>query len=73
MLDRARALQAGGTLDQLQLALHLADFVIFGGGAEVAAARALKAELLAARAKNEPSFVARNILRSAAVMERGGR
>jgi hypothetical protein len=47
------------------------DFVIAGGGPEDASARALKADLLAARAACEPSFVARNILKSAAVMERG--
>jgi hypothetical protein len=49
--------------------LHLADFVILAGGPE-AAARALKVDLLKARAAVEPSFVARNILLSAAAMER---
>ena len=50
--------------------LAASDFVIFGGGPEVGAARALKADLLAARAAGERSFVASNILRSAAAMER---
>jgi alkyl sulfatase BDS1-like metallo-beta-lactamase superfamily hydrolase len=71
VLARARALHATGELAAVQRALHLVDLVIFAGGADVADARALKAELLTARAACEPSFVARNILRSAAVMERG--
>jgi hypothetical protein len=57
-------------LADVQRALHLVDFVIFGGTDDVAAARALKAGLLAARAAVEPSFVAPNILESAAVTER---
>jgi alkyl sulfatase BDS1-like metallo-beta-lactamase superfamily hydrolase len=72
VLERARALQAEATPGALQRALHLADFVIFGGGDTVAAARALKADLLDTRAKREPSFVARNILRAAAMRERPG-
>ncbi len=71
LLERARALQATGDLADVQRALHLVDFVVFGGGADVDAARALKGELLKARAAVEPSFVARNILQSAATMERG--
>jgi alkyl sulfatase BDS1-like metallo-beta-lactamase superfamily hydrolase len=71
VLARARSLQATGELADLQRALHLVDFVIAGEGPEVASARALKAELLTARAACEPSFVARNVLKSAAVMERG--
>lgn len=70
LLARARALQAGGSIDEVQRALHLVDFVIFAGGPEVAAARTLKADLLAARAASERSFVAGNILKSAAAMER---
>jgi len=69
--ERVRALHATGEPADLQRALHLVDFVIFGGGADVASARALKADLLRARAKVEPSFVARNILNAAAVLERG--
>lgn len=69
VLARARALQASGELADVQRALHLADFVILAGGPE-AAARALKVDLLKARAAVEPSFVARNILLSAAAMER---
>jgi alkyl sulfatase BDS1-like metallo-beta-lactamase superfamily hydrolase len=70
VLARARALQATGEAADLQRALHLVDFVIFGGGTDAASARALKADLLSARAKVEPSFVARNILNAAAVLER---
>jgi len=70
VLERARALHAAGGLDDVQRALHLVDFVIFGGGAEVAEARTLKADLLAARAASERSFVAGNILKAAAKMER---
>ncbi len=62
LLARVTALAASGTPDDVQRALHLVDFVIFGGtGAAVTEARALKADLLSARAANEPSFVARNI------------
>lgn len=70
LLARARALQAAGSIDDVQRALHLVDFVIFGGGPDVADARALKADLLAARAASERSFVAGNILKAAATMER---
>lgn len=72
LLERARALAGTNQPADVQRALHLVDFVIFGGGGgdAVASARALKAELLSARASVEPSFVARNILKSAAVMER---
>lgn len=70
VLARARSLRAGGTPDEVQRALHLVDFVLFDGGPEATEARALKADLLGARAKGERSFVARNILAAAAKMER---
>ena len=71
VLARARELQGGGSIDELQLALHLVDFVIADSrSAVVAEARAFKAGLLDASAKHEPSFVARNILKSAAALER---
>lgn len=73
VLARARALHASGALADVQRALHLVDFVLFDGGPQADAARALKAELLAARAAVEPSFVARNILASAAKLERAPR
>ena len=47
--------------------------MIFDGGPQADAARTLKAELLTARAKVEPSFVARNILLSEAKLERDSR
>jgi alkyl sulfatase BDS1-like metallo-beta-lactamase superfamily hydrolase len=69
VLERAQALAASGRRKDLQRALHLADFVIRGGGERVQEARALKADLLHARAEQEPSFIARNILSSAAILE----
>jgi alkyl sulfatase BDS1-like metallo-beta-lactamase superfamily hydrolase len=75
LLARAAALAGGSAADQ-QLALHLVDFVIFAGSdageAAVTEARARKADLLDARADGERSFVASNVLRSAAVLERDG-
>jgi alkyl sulfatase BDS1-like metallo-beta-lactamase superfamily hydrolase len=70
VLARARALRAENAPASIQRALHLTDFVILDGRGDVAAARALKAALLVARGEAEPSFVARNILMSAAALER---
>ena len=72
LVDRARDLAASGGTDQLQRALHLVDFVLFHGGGQLDEAHALKADLLDARAAKERSFVAHNILASAAVLEREG-
>ncbi|MEI8360078.1 MAG: alkyl sulfatase dimerization domain-containing protein, partial [Deltaproteobacteria bacterium] len=69
ILRRADELAAGDAAEQ-QRALHLVDFVIFGGGEQVAEARRRKAELLDARSAGERSFVASNVLKSAAVLER---
>jgi alkyl sulfatase BDS1-like metallo-beta-lactamase superfamily hydrolase len=69
ILARADELAGGDAGDQ-QRALHLVDFVIFAGGDDVAAARNRKADLLDARAEGERSFVASNVLKSAAVLER---
>ena len=69
ILRRADELAAGDAAEQ-QRALHLVDFVIFGGGEQVAEARRRKAELLDARSAGERSFVASNVLNSAAVLER---
>ena len=69
LLARADQLADGDGAGQ-QLALHLVDFVIEAGGDHVEAARRRKAELLDARAELEPSFVASNVLRSAAALER---
>src|SRR5262249_3871175 len=71
VLARARALQATGELADVQRALHLVDFVIAGGGPEDASARALKADLLAARVQGAPGFSAVTSLRWAGVWERG--
>ena len=71
VLERARALAAEGERNAIQRALHLLDFVIQGGAAEAEEARRLKAEYLQARAEHEDSFIARNILASAAVLEKG--
>ena len=70
VLERARALAAQGERGAIQLALHLLDFVIHGGAAEAEETRGLKAQYLEARAKHEDSFIARNILSSAAVLEK---
>ena len=69
LLARADVLASGDAAAQ-QRALHLVDFVIFAGGDDVEAARRRKADLLDARAEAEPSFVASNVLRSAATLER---
>jgi alkyl sulfatase BDS1-like metallo-beta-lactamase superfamily hydrolase len=72
VLQRARALGASEDTGDIQRALHLVDFVLFDGGDRAAEARALKAELLETRSKRERSFVAHNILASAAALEREG-
>jgi alkyl sulfatase BDS1-like metallo-beta-lactamase superfamily hydrolase len=64
LLARAREIAAAG---DPQLALHLVDFVLHGGDPKQGAeAQGLKAELLAARAAVEPSFIARSILKNGA-------
>lgn len=70
ILDRARALAGSDSTEDLQRALHLVDFVLFHRDGQVDEAHDLKAELLEARAGRERSFVAHNILASAAVLER---
>jgi alkyl sulfatase BDS1-like metallo-beta-lactamase superfamily hydrolase len=73
LLERARALREAGGLRNVQRALHLVDFVLFGEGEEAThskEAHALKADLLEARAEAEPSFIARNIFRNAAQRDR---
>jgi alkyl sulfatase BDS1-like metallo-beta-lactamase superfamily hydrolase len=56
-----------------QLALHLADYAIDGGGEEIqSAAMAVKAELLEARAVEMESFISFNILNVGAQMIREG-
>jgi len=69
VLRRVDELSSGDSADQ-QRALHLVDFVIFAGGDHVAEGHRRKAGLLDARAEGERSFVAHNVLRSAAVLER---
>jgi alkyl sulfatase BDS1-like metallo-beta-lactamase superfamily hydrolase len=69
LLERADDLAAGDA-EAHQRALHLVDFVIFAGGGDVPEARRRKAELLEARARGERSFVAGNVLASAAKLER---
>ncbi len=64
LLRRARDLQQNG---DVQLALHLVDFILDASDAAAAAeALQLKSELLEARAALEPSFIARNILKNGA-------
>jgi alkyl sulfatase BDS1-like metallo-beta-lactamase superfamily hydrolase len=67
LLARARELKEGNP----QLALHLVDYVIDGGGEEPRAeGLALKAELLEARAREMESFIGFNILNVGARMVR---
>ena len=70
VLERARTLAAQGERSTIQLALHLLDFVIQGEASEADEARGLKVQYLEARAEQEDSFIARNILASAAVLEK---
>jgi alkyl sulfatase BDS1-like metallo-beta-lactamase superfamily hydrolase len=70
ILERADALAASGAIADAQLALHLVDFVVSDAGPRAEEARARKAALLDARADGERSFVASNVLRSAATLER---
>jgi len=69
ILGRVDELAAGDTADH-QRALHLVDYVIFAGGDHVAEGHRRKADLLDARAAGERSFVASNVLKSAALLER---
>jgi hypothetical protein len=69
ILRRVSDLSAGDEREA-QLALHLLDFVIFGGGEHAAAAHRQKATLLDRRAAAQQSFVAANVLRVAAEAER---
>ena len=71
ILARTDELAGGDAADQ-QRALHLVDFVIDTGGPLVDEARRRKADLLDARAAGERSFVADNVLASAAALERQG-
>jgi alkyl sulfatase BDS1-like metallo-beta-lactamase superfamily hydrolase len=71
VIERARVLAAEGERGAIQRALHLLDFAIQGGAAEAGEAKGLKAEYLKARAEHEESFIARNVLASAAVLEQG--
>lgn len=68
MLNRAKALKEAG---EIQLALHLVDFVLNNSEtASLKDAHELKADLLQAKADVEPSFIARNILLNGASRER---
>jgi alkyl sulfatase BDS1-like metallo-beta-lactamase superfamily hydrolase len=70
VLARADELAALGRDEDVQLALHLVDFVIGGAAGDVDVARRRKADFLDQRAAGERSFVAHNVLRSAATIER---
>jgi len=72
ILARARDVSSSGRKEDVQLSLHLVDFVLFHGEA-AAEAQTLKADLLDQRAQEERSFVAHNILAAAAKLEREGR
>jgi alkyl sulfatase BDS1-like metallo-beta-lactamase superfamily hydrolase len=70
ILERVDALGSSPGAAAVQLALHLVDLVIFDDGPRAVEARRRKAELLEVRAASEPSFVARNVLKSASAIER---
>ncbi|MFB0561494.1 MAG: alkyl sulfatase dimerization domain-containing protein [Candidatus Lokiarchaeia archaeon] len=68
LLNRAKALKEA---EEIQLALHLVDFVLDNPEtSNLKDARDLKADLLQARADAEPSFIARNIFLNGARRER---
>jgi alkyl sulfatase BDS1-like metallo-beta-lactamase superfamily hydrolase len=69
VLARIDELSTSDNVADIQLALHLVDFVIFAGTGDTDIARRRKAELLHRRAEHESSFVAHNILESAATLE----
>lgn len=70
ILERVETLAAADDPASVQRALHLLDLVIDSGGSRAQEARRRKAELLDLRAGFERSFVAKNVLRSAAAIER---
>jgi len=68
LLNRAKTLKEAG---ETQLALHLVDFVLDNPEtASLREAHVLKADLLQARADEEPSFIARNIFANGVLMKR---
>lgn len=70
ILERVETLAAADDLASVQRALHLLDLVIDTRGPRADEARRRKADLLDLRAGFERSFVAKNVLRSAAAIER---
>ena len=69
ILSRVDELMVGTSAEQ-QRALHLVDFVLLSGDGDPTEAHRRKADLLESRAADERSFVAHNVLKSAAVLER---
>lgn len=70
IFGRVEELAAEDDAGALQGALHLLDLVIFNGGEGSDRAHRRKAEVLDRRAQFETSFVAQNVLKSAASVER---
>jgi len=69
LMTEAKELYKAGGLENIQLSLHLADFVIKGSDKTIRKeALALKSELLNARADAEPSYIARNIYRAGSTL-----
>jgi len=70
LMNEAKSLHAAGGLENIQLSLHMVDFVIKGSAEKALRKEAwnLKSELLTARAGAEPSFIARNIFRAGATL-----
>jgi alkyl sulfatase BDS1-like metallo-beta-lactamase superfamily hydrolase len=72
LLAEAKALNAAGGIENVQLALHMVDFVVKGSDSAAVRKEALrlKSDLLKARADAEPSYIARNIFRAGSTLAR---
>jgi uncharacterized sulfatase len=70
LMNEAKSLHATGGLENVQLSLHMVDFLIKGSADKALQKQAwdLKSQLLTARADAEPSFIARNIFRAGATL-----
>lgn len=70
LMKEAKSLHDAGGLENIQLSLHMVDFVIKGSTDKSLRKQAwdLKSQLLTARADAEPSFIARNIFRAGATL-----
>jgi glyoxylase-like metal-dependent hydrolase (beta-lactamase superfamily II) len=72
LIKEAKELYQADSLESIQLALHMVDFIIKGSDSKAKQKEAwlLKSELLKARADAEPSYIARNIFRAGSTLAR---